>query len=168
MNVSSKIMAMTMTAMLMAMPAFAAGTSGSMSSGSSMNSGTTGINSSTGVNNQGVNSNSSLTGSNMNSSAGVGSPVSDVNSNSDVNRTTRSSRAGLAGCSNGKCNLSLTSLDLNSNGSISLREFRKAKLSKGLFRKIDKNHNGIISQTELNAYNKKHMGSGLNRVPRTR
>ncbi len=61
-----------------------------------------------------------------------------------------------------KASLSLTSLDKNKNGFVSRAEFRKAKLSPGLFKRIDKNRDGKISQAELDAYNNKN--GGTNRV----
>ena len=133
MKISSKIMALTMTAMLAAAPVFAADySSGNMSGSASVNSG--------------IQSTPST------------KVTSDTKVKAGTNRVQTRGRMGLKG----NMQLSLSALDKNGNGVITKSEFRKARLSRGLFNKIDKNRDGIITKAELDAYNGKI--SGVDRV----
>ncbi len=164
MNVSSKIMALTMTAMLLAAPAMAQNySSGTSTTNTTSGTSLTPNNTSATMNNTGSSLN---TNSNINSGSNV--KGSSVNTGSNVNsgmnmQGTKRVRSGLG--SKTSVTGKLTSLSDEYNGRITRSEFRKAGLSKKLFRKIDKNHNGIISQSELSRYENRNMG-GVNRVKR--
>jgi Ca2+-binding EF-hand superfamily protein len=152
MKISSKIMALTMTALLAAAPAMAQSYSGSS-------------NASTGSNVSGSMSNSTSTNASMPKSSSVNTGSSE--SPMGTNRVMAKSKVNLKKCGITQatlCNLSLTSLDRNGNGTISRKEFRKDKGSMKLFKKIDTNHDGVISKAELNAYNEGKIGMGVNRV----
>src|SRR5947209_1433094 len=77
--------------------------------------------------------------------------------------TNAKSTMGFERCGTGRgvnsyCNLDFKVLDRNGNGELTLSEFRKEKLPASLFRKIDTNHDGVISQSEMDAYNNAHPG----------
>jgi hypothetical protein len=159
MQISSRIMALTMTAMLIAAPALAqnysSGTTTTGTSGSTLNTNNTGasMNSGSSLNNNGLNNN----GTPMNTS-------SKVNTGSNVN-TMGTNRVRSSVGKTGSISSKLTSLSEEHKGGITRREFRKDGLSAKLFRKIDKNHNGIISKSELSRYENRNMG-GMKRVKR--
>ena len=49
------------------------------------------------------------------------------------------------------CPLSFGMIDVNGNGSLTVREFKKHDLSVRLFQSLDTNNDGVVSRTEMDA-----------------
>jgi hypothetical protein len=138
MKISSKIMALAVSALLMAGPALAADVD-------------LGVKSSTTVKSKG--SFSGTSGATMKASTHPGIVKSDTTVKTKSNMGLHRCGGNRGEGKGNMCDLGFTSLDANANGSVTRTEFRSKNRQVGLFNKIDANRDGIISQTELDKYN---------------